>query len=142
MKEYELLPHTADVGVRVFGRSKKELFENAAKAMFEMIADISKVEKKKAVGVHVKEKNFEELLVAWLREILYFYQTQKLLFSDFGVAEFNEDRISLKGYAHGEPFDEARHAIKKDIKAVTYHDLKIQKHPEKSLLFVDIVFDT
>jgi SHS2 domain-containing protein len=67
----------------------------------------------------------DELLVAWLSELLYLYEVEGLLFCDFALTEIDER--SVRGMAMGEEFHEGRHAIKTSIKAVTYHQLEIKE---------------
>jgi SHS2 domain-containing protein len=122
---YELLDHTGDLGIRVWAADVKGVFQEAARAIFAIITDIDKVEVHVNRKVTVKASTLEELLVAWLSELLYLHEVKGLLFCDFALTEINEG--SVRGVAMGEEFDEGRHAIKTSIKAVTYHQLEIQE---------------
>jgi len=75
--------------------------------------------------VQVEGGGREELMVAWLNELLYLHEVEGLLFCDFEVSELNARR--LKGVAMGEGFHEGRHVIKTAIKSVTYHQLEIRE---------------
>ena len=68
-KQYEILEHTADVGLRIYGDSYPELFANAGKAFFELISDPGRVEEKQAVRVEVDGEGREELFLRWLTEL-------------------------------------------------------------------------
>jgi SHS2 domain-containing protein len=122
---YELLDHTGDLGIRVWAANVKEIFQEAARALFDIITDLEKVEVHLNREVAVQGLGQEELLVAWLSELLYLYEVKGLLFCDFALTEINEG--SVRGVARGEEFDEGRHAIKTSIKAVTYHQLEIKE---------------
>jgi SHS2 domain-containing protein len=120
---YELLDHTGDLGIRVWASDVKGIFQEAARALFDIITDLEKVEVHLNREVAVQGLGQEELLVAWLSELLYLYEVKGLLFCDFSLTEIDER--SAKGMAMGEEFHEGRHPIKTSIKAVTYHQLEI-----------------
>src|SRR3989338_3381766 len=137
MKRYEQFPHTADIGVRVFGRDLKELFENAAFAMFDLIADLEGLKSPITEEFSLNAENHEELLVAWLDELLYNFYTKQIIFSEFKVEELTETRIKAKAF--GRPVGANRNRLKTEIKAATYHNLKIEK--SESGCVVEIIFD-
>jgi len=137
MKRYEQFPHTADIGVRVFGKSLKELFENAAFSMFDILADLEGLKTPITRDIVLTAPNPEELLVAWLDELLYNFYTKSIIFSRFEIEEISE--TSLKAKVLGRPVGENRNRLKTEIKAVTYSDLKIKKTPDG--FSVEIVFD-
>jgi SHS2 domain-containing protein len=122
---YEFLDHTGDLGIRVWAADVKGLFQEAARALFDIITDIEKVEVHVDRKVTVEASTVDELLVAWLSELLYLYEVEGLLFCDFALAEIEEGKV--KGVAMGEEFREGRHPIKTSIKAVTYHQLEIKE---------------
>ena len=125
MKRYGLLDHTADIGIIVSGRDVCEAFGNAAYAMFDMLTDISKIEEKDGLDLQVSAGNVEELLVAWLDELLYRYETERLICSRFVINDVSD--TSLCASVFGEKIDPARHEIRTEIKSVTYHQLKVEK---------------
>lgn len=125
MKRYEIIDHTADVGLRAFGENLKELFKNFAVGMFEIITDLKDVKPKISLTIEVGAVTQEELLIDWLRELLYQYNVQEILFKSFEIEKMTGNRINAKVW--GEKFDSRRHNLKTEIKAVTYHGLKIQK---------------
>lgn len=134
---YELLDHTADLGIRVWAADVKGLFQEAARALFAIITDLEKVTVHLSREVVVQGSGQEELLVAWLSELLYLYEVKGLLFCDFALVEIDEVRV--KGVARGEEFDEGRHPIKTEIKAVTYHQLEIKE--EEGRWQAQMIFD-
>ncbi len=124
MKRYEIIEHTADIGLRVFGHSQKDLFQNAASACFEQITDLSKVEKKKTISIELEAPDKTELFISWLRELIYQSDARKMFFSYFDIMQIDE--LHLRGVASGEPMDLNKHTMKAEVKAVTYHQLKIE----------------
>ncbi len=135
--DYEILDHTADTCIRVYGKSFEELLRNAACAMMELITDRDKVEPAVVIEIEASGEDREELLVHWLQEILFAHQVKKMVFKDFEVKL--EDETRVKGKVFGEEIDSGKHELAADIKAVTYHNLKVEAVNDK--LKVDIVFD-
>ena len=137
MKRYEQFSHTADIGVRVFGGDLKELFANAAFAMFDIIADLEGMKTSVTQEFRLEAATAEELLVAWLDELLYDFYTKSLIFAKFEIEELTDNRIKAKAF--GRPVGENRNRLKTEIKAATYSDLKIKKAADG--YSVEIIFD-
>lgn len=137
MKRYEQFSHTADIGVRVYGSDLKELFENAAFAMFDIIADLEGMKGNLTKDFKLEAANYEELLVAWLDELLYSFYTKQVIFFKFEVAELTESTLVAKAF--GRPVAANRNRLKTEIKAATYSDLKIKK--TTGGYEVEIIFD-
>ncbi len=125
MKKYEEILHTSDIGIKVYGRTKKELFKNAAEGMFDLIVEKKGIEPKKIVRFNIKAPDIKELFVYWLRELLYQYSARAIVFKKIVISDFKDTRITAS--VSGEKFDPKRHVFKNDIKAVTYHGLEIKK---------------
>ena len=136
-KRYEQFSHTADIGVRVFGRTLKELFENAAFAMFDIAADLEGLKESLTQDFDITAQNYEELLVAFLDELLFNFYTKSIIFCRFEVTELSEKRIKAKAF--GRPVGANRNRLKTEIKAATYTDLKIKKADD--FYSVEIVLD-
>ncbi|MFA6320808.1 MAG: archease [Candidatus Omnitrophota bacterium] len=137
MKRYEQFEHTADIGIRVFGKDLKELFENAALGMFDLIADLDGIKAPIEESVEVDGDTSEELLVAWLDELLYRFYTKEIIFSKFQIDSLSGN--SMKAKVFGRPVSVNRNRLKTEIKAVTYSDLRIAKG--SSGYQVEIIFD-
>ena len=135
MKKYKQIEHTADLGATVYGGSLPELFENAAFAMFDMMADLDGVLPEVTVKIDIEEPDGEILLVSWLNEVLYAAYIKGMLFCEFRVISLEGNRLSAE--AAGMTMDPGR--IRHEIKAATYHDLKIEK--KNGDYEVTIVFD-
>jgi SHS2 domain-containing protein len=138
MKRYEFFNHTADVGIRVFGNSLAELFENAGFALFDIITEIATVRECEKRCITISRDSIDELLVEWLSRLLYLNATELLLCSKFHIREIAQQRLT--GDAWGEIFQDDRHIIKTEVKAVTYHGLKVYKDNElwKATVVLDV----
>ncbi len=124
--KHEIMEHTADVGLRVFGENLKELFANAADGLFALIVeDLGTIQHERAVSLTVNAQDVEELFADWLRELLYLCNAERWLFSKFEVLDIDSKR--LKARCFGEPYDASRHAWEMEIKAVTLHRLRVEK---------------
>ena len=127
MKRYEIIDHTADIGLRSYGETLEELFVNSAFGMFEIIADLNAVNPKESIQIKTEASGYEELLVSFLRELLYLYSVKEILFKDFTIKSLSENHLHAE--ARGEKISPQKHTLKAEIKAVTYHQLKIEKKP-------------
>ncbi|MFH1829602.1 MAG: archease [Pseudomonadota bacterium] len=136
---YEIIDHTADIGIRVKGSSLEELFVHAAEAFFDLI-----VESKRSfipsidVPISIKAPSVDQLMVRWLSELLFVFETRRLVLSKFYIDEIDETH--LDGLAKGLKFDSTRHDQKLDIKAVTYHKLLVEKTKDGKWK-AEIIFD-
>jgi SHS2 domain-containing protein len=136
---YEFFEHTADVGATVRGATLARLFENAAAAMFDLICDRRTVRPRRRLAVAVQGSSLEDLLVRFLSELLFRHETEGWLLSSMRVERVDRRRLLARGVARGEPIDRARHALRGEIKAITYHQLRIVRG--RSAWRVRIVFD-
>lgn len=128
MKAYKLIEHTADVGIKAFGESLSECFANAAKGMFDIITDKSAVGSAGQYDITLTAPDIEQLLVDWLSELLFIHSAENLVFGSFSVT-VNEKAHSLHAEVFGEPYNNQKHGYGAEVKAVTYHMLKIEKSP-------------
>jgi len=125
VKRFEILDHTADIGIVVHGENLKALFENAGEAFFHLITDLKKVRGRMERRVNVKGESLDRLMVDWLSELLYLHDVENLLFKGFKVDSVGED--GLKATVKGERFQEGMHVIKTEVKAVTYHQIEVRR---------------
>jgi SHS2 domain-containing protein len=124
-EKFEFIEHTADLGFRAYAASIEELFVHAAEAFFETILSSESVEERIERSIEVEARALDELMVSWLDEFLYLYDTEKLVFKRFQIKPIQQNR--LEATAWGEIMDPVRHEIKRGIKAVTYHQLYVKK---------------
>ena len=124
---YRRMDPTADCGIQVFGKDLKALFENAGLALFDMIADISIVKSRFEYPVQVSGSDWEDLMVNWLRELLYFWAGKELLVKEIEVMEISEYQLRAK--IRVDAFNIMRHRLNHEIKAVTYHRIQVTNPP-------------
>ena len=136
-KKFRFLDHTADLGILVFGGDLEELFTNAGEAFFTIITDLRRVRESTERIIRVESTNLEDLMVNWLGELLYLHDVDGLLFRSFSIDELRDG--TMKARARGEAFNEGRHVIKTEIKAVTYHQIEVKE--EKGRWRARIIFD-
>lgn len=123
MINYEILSHPADLKIKVFGRTKEELFSNALLSMMEAKKpELNKDPKIKNRKIKIKSADIELLLVDFLSEVLYLSQINKEAYIQVQFKKFSDFELTglLKG-KKAERFGE-------DIKAVTHHDLEIKQN--------------
>jgi SHS2 domain-containing protein len=122
---YEFFEHTADLGLRIRAADLNTLFAGAAQALFAVIVDdLATVNPVQEIKVELMGNDREYLLFDWLKELLYRFDVEQLLFSRFAVYVTNG---GLTGSAWGEPLDRARHALAHEVKAITYHALTVEQ---------------
>lgn len=134
---YEILDHTADLMVEVRAPTLPMLFAEAARAMFDLLAEPGSARAKKKLSVRLTAENREQLLVSWLTELLFRHETGQWLFSRFEIRSLSDTRIDAEAW--GEKLDPRRHGVEREIKAVTYHRLRLVE--EEGGLKTTIVFD-
>jgi SHS2 domain-containing protein len=127
MERYIQIPHTADMAARIYGSTLKELFENAAYAMFDMSADLSSGAPEIVQHVRAGGADMEDLLVSWLNELLFRSSSEDIIFTGFTVDSLHENEV--KAAVKGFRADPGKRTCKAEIKAATYHDLNIVKTP-------------
>lgn len=132
MENYKILDHKADFKIKIFGKSQKELFENGMKAIVDYLAPDFKKEKVKR-KIKLKSINLETLLVDFFNELLYYFQTKKEVYFEIKIKNLTERAI--EAYLSGNKVKR----FSREIKAATYHDLKIKK--EKGFLTIEVLFD-
>jgi len=138
MQPFRILEHTADIGFEAFGATREEVFANAARALFQILVDASSVSPAESVPVSARGPSSSELLVNWLSELLYHQDAEGWLFRDFEVISLSDGAI--EAVARGEKFDPARHHLKLLVKAITYHQLRLEQTASgwRAQVYVDI----
>ena len=140
-KDYKVIEHMADVGLKAFGETKEKLFQNAARGMFFIItgsSGLSKQENKQYWSIKCEGGNLENLLVEWLSELLYIHSTDFVILNDFIIKSMTSNH--LQAQSTGIKINESPYHIEKEIKAVTYHHLQVIKN-EKGYWEATIIFD-
>jgi SHS2 domain-containing protein len=143
---WELVDHTADVTVRAFGLSRREVFEQAALATVSLIYDATTVRATECYAIELTAPDAELLLAAWLNELLFLIEARHVVFARFevesvgeadapagssaeGAARAASPEVRLCATAVGEAYDDRRHAVRSVVKAATLHDLSLRGMP-------------
>lgn len=125
---FEYFEHQADVGIIGFGKTLDHAFEEGAKAMFQVMAEIANIEPKKEIRITVEAYDQETLFVEWLNALSTHKDIEDMLFCEFVVEmKQHKNKWILNGIAKGEKIDYDKHRLKLEVKAATYSQLKIDK---------------
>jgi len=122
---YQIVDHTADLGIIVKGVDEKDVFIQAAYAMTDLMVegDISK--KTVMKDVSLQGEDFPDLMVRWLGEILYLFDGENLIVNSIEIKSISP--IQLKSTLTLSSFELEHHQVKREIKAVTYHQISVDK---------------
>lgn len=125
---YEVFEHTADLGLRIRAKDLEGLLADAGRALFSVIVEnLESVRPTQDAAVSIEGKDPEYLLLDWLNELLFKFDKEHWLFSEFAV------KVTPRGLAataRGEPFDSTRHRLDHEVKAITYHGLVVRQTPD------------
>ncbi len=135
-KEFEIIDHTADVAIVAYGEDMNGAFANAGKALFSLITDLEDIEEVVYRDTELTAPDQESLLVEWLNELIYLFDTENLIFRRFGVTQLSQTHLEARSY--GQKVDSFRHKLKTGVKAATYHMLKIDRSNGSK---VQVLFD-
>src|SRR4030043_1988590 len=124
-KDFEIINHTADVGIIAYGADLKQAFANAGRALFSLITDLEDVKEVIHRDAELTASDEESLLVEWLNELIYQFDTEGIIFKRFDIVQLDSTRLKARGY--GEKINKARHKLKMGVKAATYHMLKVER---------------
>jgi SHS2 domain-containing protein len=139
---FELFEHTADLGLRVQSPTLEALLAEAAKGLLTMLIgnpEAIRPTTEKTIMLSAEQPTY--LLFDWLSELLYAFETEKLLLSQFEIQlRTDSTGITLKAVCRGEPMDQSRHHMEHEVKAVTYHGLSIEQNSDgwSAQVIVDI----
>lgn len=134
---YEFIDHTGDIAARARGKNLPELFQNALSALFAAMTDPALLNQKESFPFALQARDTEALLVEFLSEALFLFDHKRFLIREAAFTDFSPQMI--KGSFHGEFYNARKHAIKTELKAVTFHGLKIEK--KENELEATVVFD-
>ncbi len=117
----------ADIAFEAYGNTLEELFESSALALFEAMVKVDTVQAKEIEIVKLESDKIEDLLFDWLSELVYLKDAKAMLFASFHLKIEDKRKYSLLAEANGEKIDPAKHHLKVDVKAVTYHMLEVKR---------------
>jgi SHS2 domain-containing protein len=125
-KNYRITKHQSELAVRVVGNSQADLFANSALTLFDvMVTDVGKIECTESIPLEVEGTDRDDLMVNWVRELLYLYQGSGYLLKEFLIREVKDTLV--KADVRGEKIDPDRHEIQQEIAAVASHKSRMQK---------------
>ena len=125
-KKYRITKHQSELAVKVVGASQADLFANSAYTLFDvMVADLDKVDCKDHIPLEIEGTDRDDLMVNWMRELLYLYQGSGYLLKDFQIREVKDTIV--KAEVAGEKIDPDRHEIKQEIGAIAFHKSRMDK---------------
>lgn len=128
MGRAETFEHTADLGLRVFGEDLPDLFESAAKGLFDIIV-VNRDDVRAALTeeISLSAESVPDLFVAWLNELIFRSETGHRLYSEFRAqVEEDENGSRLEATIAGEAIDRDRHVLDHEVKAATHHGLTVR----------------
>jgi len=127
-KPYEVFEHTADIGLHAYGETLPALFINAARGMENLLVPLEQVRVVTSREITVNGHDSISLLIAWLNELIFLFDSEYLLFRDFEIATLTD--TTLMGIARGEPYAGQRHEMSSAIKATTWHEAAVTQDDE------------
>jgi SHS2 domain-containing protein len=136
--KYSVIDHTADFGIHVYGSDSKELFANAAWAVFDLITEMDRLTGFDSCDIEVSGDDWPDLMVNWLREVLYLWNGKELLVKKARILSLSETELTAT--LKCDSFNPDRHVIKTEIKAVTYHQIQVNSSPSgwEAMIIFDI----
>ena len=137
MKRFELIDISGDAGIRAFGKDLDDLFLNAAAGMYSLITDPGNVRPKKTIEIKTEGSSQEGLLVSWLNELIFHFDTYGFIGRVIHIHELHDTLI--RATVTGEDFTPEKHGGGLLIKAATYHKLKIERKEDH--WEADVIFD-
>jgi SHS2 domain-containing protein len=126
-RSYELIEHTADCGMRVFGSDITDLYKNAAFAMYDVMVETEKKAPDFTETIEVEGYDRPDLLINWLRELIYYWHVKERILVSVDIRFISEQRIEAEAGFIG--FDPETSVLKTELKAVTYHQVDVKKKP-------------
>jgi len=125
MPKYEFVEHTADVTFKAYGRSLNELFENAAEALESTLVLLEGVALRETTTIEMSSDSYENLLYDWLAELLVTFEVEHFAVKKC-IVKITD--LSLTAECRGERIDPNKHIFNAEVKAVTYHNLQVEKN--------------
>ena len=140
---YKFLEHTGDTAVEIHAADEVELFRDGARALLDILVDQEHgkpVEKKKTLPLRLEAEDAESLLVDYLNELIFLFDSRSFLCVDVDCEQVRIEKPSqIVATLRGESFDPERHHSLTEVKAATFHDMEIHKTPAG--LWTTLVFD-
>ncbi|MBI4042314.1 MAG: archease [Deltaproteobacteria bacterium] len=137
-KPYRMIEHTADIGIQVTADTASALFSQVAWSMIDLMTEAEAINLTEEKRVTLEGEDYKDLMIRWLNEILFWFDTETFVPGRFTIEEIESRKLVAKLW--GERFDRSRHGIGYDIKAATYHELRVEEL-EGGHWFAQVIFD-
>jgi SHS2 domain-containing protein len=138
--KFEILDISGDVGIRAYGENCEDAFANAGIGMYSLITDIEKIEEKQTVEIEAKGDSLEGLLVSYLNELIFQFDTYGFIGKRIEIVTFSNQPLAfIMVKVYGEEFDPNRHERRLLVKAATYHNIKVEN--VNNNWEVEVIFD-
>lgn len=124
-KSYVVLKRTADLSIRVQGKTQEELLSHSAFALFDLMTDLEKVRVEESLPLEVEGVDRDDLIVNWIRELLYLFQGSGYLLKEFKILEARDDYVRAE--VGGEKFHPDSHEISREIHSLIYQQCRMEK---------------
>jgi len=138
LPKFEILEHTSDVYVRASGDDLLDAFVGLGMGLTSVIVrNPESVARKERREISVEANGLEELVFLWLAELIYLFDVSSFLFRGFeGQIRSKRGKLFIQGAATGDVYDASRHRPGTHVKAVTYHDMKIEADKKRTTITV------
>jgi len=136
-KRYRLLDHTADIGIEIVENTLDELFDSAAFALFDIQVQTQNVEPIQELSVTATSDDLVGLMIAWLSELLFHFESSRIVFTQFDIRELSETHV--RAACRGEPYNRERHGSRALVKGITYHQAVVKQ--VEGGWFAHLIFD-
>jgi SHS2 domain-containing protein len=138
MNRFRLLEHTADMGIAAKAGSLDDLLRQAALGLRQILIDSQEIRAEESIVIEIRGEDLEELLISWLGELLYLLESRQFLPATFDIQITPE--LQLRARLWGERLDPSRHQLQREIKAVTYHQIKVEQAGDgwRAQVYVDL----
>lgn len=124
MDGYRLIDHTADFGLEITGTDPAALFEQAARAVFDLICDTSRLKGSHRQAIEIRGDDWADLMINWLRELLYCWNGEERLVAGVDIESIGPNFLRAK--VASDDYHPGQHEIRNEIKAVTYHQIRVE----------------
>ncbi len=137
-ERFQIFDTTADTGLEIYGTTLEKVFKNALKGLFFLITDLYTIEAKEEETVEVQGKDWVDLLVSWLNELIFLQDARGWLFKDYVIEKL--EPYTIRALCKGERFKKGKHRIKTLVKAATYHQATVEETPQgyRAVVILDV----
>lgn len=136
MVDFQVIEHTADVGIMAYGKDLGQTFVNAARGLYSIMLEDQEIGEEVHRRIEVEGHDREALLVQWLNELIYTFDVENLVFKSFHILEMTDTGLKIDCF--GQKLDPEVHEVRLGVKAATYHMLKVE---EGNGFRVQVLFD-